>query len=127
MAGGDGRPLWVQVVQKPRILEQEQLKEGSLQHWQVAVAGRSRSRGKIVDRKLEGSLLLAGPMEVADRGRSGEEGEEDDLPCAVVACRKHLVHIQDGEGSPLDVRRLDGQGVGSKDHSEGGEAVCASD
>lgn len=128
MAGWDGRPLWVQVVQKPQKQEQEQLKDDSLQHWQVAVVGKSHSRGKI-DRTMEGSRVrvLGGPMEVPGGGRSGEEVEEGDLPCAVVACRKHLVHIQDGEGSPLDVRRLDVQGVGSKDHSEGGEAACASD
>jgi len=129
VAGWDGRPLWVQAVQKPRKQEQEQLKEDSLQHWQVAVVGKSHSRGKIVDRKLEGNRVrvLGGPKEVPGDGRSGEEVEEGDLPCAVVACRKHLVRIQDGEGSPLGAHMLDVQGVGSRDHSEDEEAVCASD
>ena len=66
-------------------------------------------------------------MVVVVRGHSDEEVEEGGLPCAVVACRKHPVHIQDGVGSPSGDRSLGVQDVGSKDHSEGAVVVCAWD
>lgn len=71
---------------------------------------------------MEGSQVL---LAVADRDHSDGEAEAGDLPCVVVACRRHQVRIQGVEGSPLGVRKLGVQGAGSRDHSEDGEAVCA--
>jgi hypothetical protein len=97
----------------------------SLLRRQVAVVGRNRSRDKI-DHRMQGSLLPARPR-VVGHGHNGEVAEEGDRPCAVEVCRKHLAHILREAGNPWDVRSLDVQGVGSKDHSEDEEAVCASD
>ena len=103
-------------------LSREQLGEGRTQRSLVEVD----SRGSLGNsgHKPEGKLLLVATV----RGHSDEEVEEGDLPCEVVAaCRNHQVHIRDEVGSPSGARTLGVQGVGSKDHSAGEVAVCASD
>ena len=102
-------------------LVEERLREDRTQRCLVEVGNQGSQ--DMIGRKLEGKVLLV----VVVRGHSDEEAEEGDLPCEVaVACRKHQVHIRDEVGRPLGGRRLDVQGVGSKGHSEGEEAVCAS-
>jgi hypothetical protein len=97
-----------------------------MQRWQMGVVDMSRNRGKI-DHMLEGSLLVGGPMVVADHGHSDEEVEGGGLPCEVVVYHRRSVRTRGVVGSPLDARKLDVQGAGSRVHSEGEEAGCASD
>jgi hypothetical protein len=97
-----------------------------MQRWRMDVVDMSHNQGKI-DHMLEGSLLVGGPMVVAGHGRSDEEVEGGDQPYEVVACHKRSVRTRGEVGSPLDVHSLDVQGAGSRVHSEGEEAGCASD
>ena len=111
--------LWAVQMQ----LAGEQLVEHRTPRCLVEVGSQGSRQGNF-GRKLEGKV----PLVVKVHGHSDEEVEEGGLPCeAVVACRKHQVHIRDEMGSPSGARNLGVGGVvGSKGHSEGEEVVCAS-
>jgi hypothetical protein len=57
---------------------------------------------------------------------SEAEVEGDGRPC-VEACRKDWHRTQGAVGSPSGGRNRDVLGAGSRDHSAGEEAACASD
>lgn len=60
------------------------------------------------------------------RGCSEAAEEEEDEHPYVRVYRRDL-HTQDAAGSPSGDHSRDAQDAGSKDHSAGEEAVCASD